>query len=465
MYICISMITCLSFQAEMFMGCKDGEIEVGTMSTAASNTNVRMGGGIRNMLLGGEFAQLSPQLGEFIYHDRSSWPSPSYSSSSLHRSLSVGSPEYSSLIPSNATSAAAGGGGHRVPGAGCLRETSVEQEVMGQPRSSRPQQQQPVPPHHRVITTHAYAHGPARLAGQFHAPTSDVDAAMARAMLAVISSSDQAPGQATRPCGAFEPYFGASTAAPKTEAAAQVFRGQGMIKRALSILREIRALPPEGTGRQLISSNVQTNHVMSERKRREKLNESFEALRASLPPGTKRDKASVLASAMELVNSLKAEISELEGKNRFMEARLQLPQRPDGTSRDEERLAADHDDDPGEMVRVKIDKDVVVPRGTSSSAAGILRQQIIQLRVAAPVEFCGMIDLVLHILECLKTMRGIKLVSLEAGVQARQMNPIRRAILTIQIKVGDWDEGSFERSIARAVQEATASRRPETAAP
>lgn len=54
------------------------------------------------------------------------------------------------------------------------------------------------------------------------------------------------------------------------------------MKRMLALLRTIRPQMQE-----IRSSSTQLHHMISERKRREKLNESFEALRALLPPGIK----------------------------------------------------------------------------------------------------------------------------------------------------------------------------------
>uniref|UniRef100_A0A0E0BYK6 BHLH domain-containing protein n=1 Tax=Oryza meridionalis TaxID=40149 RepID=A0A0E0BYK6_9ORYZ len=71
-----------------------------------------------------------------------------------------------------------------------------------------------------------------------------------------------------------------------------------------------------------LPSDNQLQHTMSERKRREKLNGSFVALKAVLPPGSKKDKTSILIRAREYVKSLESKLSELEEKNRELEARL-----------------------------------------------------------------------------------------------------------------------------------------------
>lgn len=59
-----------------------------------------------------------------------------------------------------------------------------------------------------------------------------------------------------------------------------------MLKRAISYYRSLNIARREHSLAGRPSSN-QLHHMMSERKRREKINESFQALRALLPPGTK----------------------------------------------------------------------------------------------------------------------------------------------------------------------------------
>lgn len=77
--------------------------------------------------------------------------------------------------------------------------------------------------------------------------------------------------------------------------------------------------PPTGG----INGNNQQQHVLSERKRREKLNDSFKALRTVLPPSSKKDKASTLMRARDYVSTLQSRVSELEEKNRMMLVQLQ----------------------------------------------------------------------------------------------------------------------------------------------
>ncbi|KAK4407126.1 Transcription factor [Sesamum angolense] len=62
------------------------------------------------------------------------------------------------------------------------------------------------------------------------------------------------------------------------------------------------------------------NHVLAERRRREKLNERFIILRSLVPFVTKMDKASILGDTIEYVKELRKRIQELETRLRQMEA-------------------------------------------------------------------------------------------------------------------------------------------------
>ncbi|MQM00034.1 hypothetical protein Taro_032764 [Colocasia esculenta] len=406
----------------IFMGCRGGEIELGLPTT--TNINVQMG--IRNMF-SEEFLQQSP-LGEIFLADQSR---PSSSSSSL-RSVSVGSPEYSSLILTKARTSSC------VPAVDTTTEVSIDQ----QPTQAMPATT--LPPHQ--VTMHAY--GQTRSI-QFPTPAAD-DAAIASAMLAVISASSPSSSvhtsashslerqvmEGSRRGRAFRSYNQAL--APSVEPR-HFSHGQRMIKMAHAMLRQLSTMSVYPR----VPTSNQLHHMIAERKRREKLNESFAALRMLLPQGTKKDKASILTKAKEYLNSLKAQISDLEEKNRLMETRL-----PPADQAAEEAAKS------GEMVRVQV---VRVPASSSETVR-------IELRVTVWAE-CDTLDLVLPILECLKEMGNTSVASLEANGQSSQMNPVRRATLALLIEGGEWDEGAFKEAVARAVHGALAAQTAPAAAP
>nr|AIU98516.1 bHLH transcription factor [Paeonia suffruticosa] len=64
---------------------------------------------------------------------------------------------------------------------------------------------------------------------------------------------------------------------------------------------------------------LSANHVLAERRRREKLNERFIILRSLVPCVTKMDKASILGDTIEYVKQLRRKIQDLETRTRQME--------------------------------------------------------------------------------------------------------------------------------------------------
>ncbi|CAL9749655.1 unnamed protein product [Musa acuminata subsp. burmannicoides] len=67
---------------------------------------------------------------------------------------------------------------------------------------------------------------------------------------------------------------------------------------------------------------ISANHVLAERRRREKLNERFMILRSLVPFVTKMDKASILGDTIEYVKQLRKRIQDLEARNRQSDRRL-----------------------------------------------------------------------------------------------------------------------------------------------
>ncbi|KAF7804758.1 basic helix-loop-helix protein A-like [Senna tora] len=75
--------------------------------------------------------------------------------------------------------------------------------------------------------------------------------------------------------------------------------------------------PKRGKG--TAQDELSANHVLAERRRREKLNERFIILRSLVPFVTKMDKASILGDTIEYVKELRKKIQDLEARNREME--------------------------------------------------------------------------------------------------------------------------------------------------
>nr|CAB3468242.1 unnamed protein product [Digitaria exilis] len=403
----------------VFMGGEHGEIEVGLSSnTSAALSMVPQH--VQQSLLE-ELMLLTPPT------------VPSSSSSSLP-SLSIGSPEYSSFIRSMATTTAA-------------------------PEPPSSQERQPLHPAVQQLPPPAYGHAPF-----MGGPDLD-DAAIAQAMLAVISSSSAttAPPPRWSPrrrTGAFRAYnAGLSPKARRRPGAA----GQRMVKTAIALMvsvhmamreqeRELAAAaarrqedaaavqPPQ---QQQQHTSSQIHHMFSERRRRERLNESFQTLRSLLPPGSKKDKATVLASTTEYMHKLIADVSELEKKNRQLEAQLgNLPL---------EIQQVGSVDSSSETTRVQVD---VTTGASTSSAAGQASQEV-SIRVTVRVE-CDLSEVVIAMLAGIKEMGRFAVVT----VDARQRSS-RHAQVSIIVRVSagndELDETSLKEAVAKAVEDAVAA--------
>ncbi|KAM0933538.1 putative transcription factor bHLH family [Dioscorea sansibarensis] len=401
------LITSASFQVQqrfyqeagvktaVFLGCNGGEAEIG-MPTLMTNTKMQMD--IRQLFI------------ELIPSDLSM---PSSSPSSSLRSVSVGSPDYSPLLLTKPSTT------HLADN---FRDTATKQAT---------------PPY--LLSMQAFS----QYRQTYFPNKSSEDDAMANAMLAVISSSSSSnshppPPMLNQPVGAFRPYN--SSLAPRTDPKNTTWQySQKMIKMAIALSKRINLMKFKSPviQEQRPTSN-QLHHMISERKRREKLNESFLALRNLLPPGSKKDKASVLAYTKDYLNTLKAEISELQQKNEILEKKLLFTD-----------VTPENADDSNEKFKVQI------TRLSESTSQG----QRITLSIDVREE-CNIIVFVLRVLECLKSMSFITLVSINASTLPSHLHLFSRVTLTLQVEASDWDEASFKETVTRVVAETVA--RPET---
>ncbi|CAD6336476.1 unnamed protein product [Miscanthus lutarioriparius] len=352
-------------------------------------------------------------------------------------SLSIGSPEYSSFIRSMATSAAA----------------SASAATGAAEPSSQELQLHPAVPLLPGLPAPVYGpHG--------QAPFLDPDneqAAMTQAILAVISSSAPPPPAsiAVPPASSFRAYNAALSPRARPRPGAP---GQRMIKTAIALMASVQmamrhrelaearqhedasaaAQPHPPTQQQHTSS--QLHHMFSERRRRERLNESFQTLRALLPLGTKKDKATVLANTTEYMNKLIAEVSELEERNRRLEAQLGLL--PGETQQ------TPSDDDPPQRVAV----DVTTAASTSSSTS--CQPQEVSIRVTVRAE-CDLSEVVVAMLARIKEMGRFTV----ATVDARQRSSDHAQVgITLRATGGndELDETSLKEAVAKAVEDAVA---------
>ncbi|XP_062213753.1 putative transcription factor bHLH041 [Phragmites australis] len=268
-------------------------------------------------------------------------------------------------------------------------------------------------------------------------PLSDDDAAIMRAMMAVLSSASPSSSESSSP-----PLF-PDRDTTTVQAAVQP-RGDNdghlMVKStSLAVAQETTTSLTSG-GRQQQdevrtaagSNGNQVYHMMSERKRREKLNDSFQMLRSVLPPCSKKDKTTVLINAASYLKTLEAQVSELEEKNTKLERHV--PREDGGSSAS---MAAHR------RAKVQISK---APSDDQ-----------VNLTVMVMVE-CDIVDLVLHVLECLRWMSGISVMSVDADTYSPQV--LLKAIASIKLQITDgdcWNEASFHEAMTKAVHDATSS--------
>ncbi|KAM3192039.1 hypothetical protein ACQJBY_069342 [Aegilops geniculata] len=385
----------------VFMGCESGEIEIGLSTTSVAA------------------AAVADHVHQSLLEDLLQLPPAGLSSSSSPvPSLSIGSPEYSSLIRAMATPVAAPG------------EPSTQPPMM---------QASPLP--------------------GLLAPIAEANdyALMVQAMLAVVPSSGMSTTSTPPlpPCPPWLASHRSQRSSPRRTTAFKPYRaalpprarprpgapGQRMIKTCISLLASVhmamRNRPEHATARREDSSapstTSQLHHVISERRRRERLNDSFQTLRALLPPGSKKDKANVLASTTEYMAKLVSQVSQLREKNLQLEAQLgRLNQ------------SASDDNPSGRTVEVE------VTTGASTSTSQQPREVSVRVTVRAE---CDMSEVLTSLLARLKGTGSFAVVSVEGR---QQSSALARASLTLRMTVaGDVvDEAWLEEALTKVVEDA-----------
>ncbi|KAF8407964.1 hypothetical protein HHK36_007104 [Tetracentron sinense] len=344
-----------------FMGCMKGEVELGMSILSQINMEMEMQNWFPE-----NFSQQSPFM-ELPRPPDQYWPSSSL------RSLSMDSPEYSSLLFNTPT-------------------------TFYMPKFLYEAQTKPAP---TAIMPHQQAD----------------DAAMARAMIPVNSSVSSSSSsyqfqqnhpynyQVSQQKGAFKNYTSALASTPGTSLRRHNTRNEAITLRSLSSMR----IQEQMQGSHPIRTRL--HHKISESKRREKFNESFQALRSLLPPGSSKYMVPVLSSTKDYLSSLKAQVSELSEKNRKLEAQLSFAKEASGSS--------------SRRIDVRV--------STSELAS---EERNINLQVTVRGD-CIMLNLVIiRILEFLEQLKNISLMSMEADTKLQQSNSINRVILRLVIQVG-----------------------------
>nr|AKN09577.1 basic helix-loop-helix transcription factor [Salvia miltiorrhiza] len=378
------------YQTIVLMGCATGEIELGMSD---HNPQVDVETEMKNLI-----------RIHFPHHNDPNQP-PSSSSSSL-LSLSVDSPEYPPYlfnIPTTTTTAAA---------------AFLPQQTLISSSS--------IPPHDQTIQILSQFRN-----AQFPSIESE-DAAMTKAILAVLSSpSTSSTSQHKHIPTAFRRYQ--ANLAPRFASTPQ---NHSRFKRAVSFFRKLSL-----RSRHEIQGNqptaTQLHHMISERKRREKLNDSFQILRSFLPPGSKKDKASVLSSTTEYLSSLKSQVAELAKRNLLLESQINSIQKSESGT-DE----AGSSSSGGGRISVEI-----AQVSLSSSEARFL-----DLRVRG--EYSSLLDLVARLIEFLRGQRSVSLRSVESNTRMLGSVAVHAVIMRLGVEGDDeFDESGFREAVKRVVED------------
>ncbi|KAF8102641.1 hypothetical protein N665_0197s0005 [Sinapis alba] len=397
----------LFYQTVILMGCRSGEIELGLTYDAA---NMKIGESLREWFPRDFIRKSSPTNSDYLRPQ----PPPSSSSSSLRSSLDSpqNTSEYSSLLfplipkPSTTTDAV------NVP------LHSLLAPVTSTTASDMIHQQQQE---------------------SLFRNSKREDEAITKAILAVLttSSSTSSPPLRKRRATAFKRYYcmdnggvGSGRAPP------QSVGKQSMMRRAISFYTRLNIIRREGFARANSTMGggghgsgptaTQLHHMISERRRREKLNESFLALRSLLPQGTKKDKISILTIAREQLTSLQGEVSKLEERNRELAGEREVQ----------------NDLQPDERVNFHIR---YLPESTS-------RERMLDLRVVHRGDNIRDYDLMIRLLEMLKQINNVSLVSINAQTRAREEEDTSVVLVSLRLKIeGEWDELAFQEAVQRVV--------------
>ncbi|KAJ1262073.1 hypothetical protein BS78_09G079500 [Paspalum vaginatum] len=182
-----------------------------------------------------------------------------------------------------------------------------------------------------------------------------------------------------------------------------------------------------GTG----SSCNQQQHVLSERKRREKLNDSFKALKTVLPRAPKKDKASILIRARDYVNTLRSRVSELEERNRILvEMQHHCTHGADGDNVSSQKIEVDIERAAAEGTSLEFHLKILVGSG------------------------CRAMDAVVSILERLKEMGDVRLVAMDTGRKA--------TTLKLHMKSTRCDDIFLKESVIHSVKDVMQSKTEKT---
>ncbi|KAF7806732.1 putative transcription factor bHLH041 [Senna tora] len=421
----------------VFMGCNNGEIELGFSTISQADIQTALSNWFPD-----EFSRSQSSQQQHPNIDQNQNPPTSSSSSLRSLSLSTGSPECSSLLFTTINPVASSS--HHFPPPETLASSSPHQQAIQALAQATTQSPFPTP-----------------------VSTSDHDAIIMRAILQVISnpspsSSTSLPPPPPPPPHQLQnpphqdhqnlPYMGVHPEAASafkryrtppitSPLMASDLRRQSLFKRSLTFFRSLNFMRMRE--RSVLhttrpTSSTQLHHMISERRRREKLNENFQALRSLLPPGTKKDKASILTIAKETVSSLMAEIEKLRERNKQLEessSSSSIMAAPPSSK--EAKASSDHNHEviiPNERLSVRVSHE---PESSSSE------ERIIDLDVTVRGQN-SQVDVLIRLLGFLRQQdQNLSLISMEANTHLAHETSFNRG--------SERDESAFQEAVRRVV--------------
>lgn len=268
-------------------------------------------------------------------------------------------------------------------------------------------------------------------------PFAGDDEAIMLAMMAVISSASPSSSESSSP-----PHRAAGAGAVQPRV--HLHGGDDSAGHVTVRTSSLAVAPTSAAARQQddacmaagSNNSSQVYHMISERKRREKLNDSFHTLRSLLPPCSKKDKTTVLTNAASYLKALEAQVSELEEKNAKLERHVPRDDGGGGTAATAAAVAH-------RRARVHV----------ARAAPG---EPQVSVTVMVMVE-CDIVDLVLRVLESLRWMGGVvSVLSVDADTYSPQAMLKALANIKLHIVDGDcWNEALFHEAMTKAVHDAT----------
>ncbi|KAJ1433396.1 Myc-type, basic helix-loop-helix [Sesbania bispinosa] len=281
-------------------------------------------------------------------------------------------------------------------------------------------------------------------------PESEHDA-IVRAILHVISSTSPQqnmpnPLMLHSEATAFKRYRPQDRSTNITSTSKMGSQRQSMVNRSIALLRGLNSMRVRERIQATTRPNsIQLHHMISERRRREKLNDNFQALRALLPPGTKRDKASILTTAKKTMSSLIAEIEELQLKNHKLVALL--------SAKELEENKAIRSSSSNERLNVEAVSNVNVNVVEAVSSSSEERMVELQVSVRGELSSHSQADILIRLLEFLKGVQNIvSLISMDANTHITQGTLINQLTFRLRsIEGSEWDESAFREAVRRVV--------------